>query len=597
MPLYLRQFKHLTLGVLMLSLPAGSAAWGEPYPLRWVRFDANFSDDARTQRGLDLVKQAGELGLNGIVVNDGKLFTLDLFRYGDMTLPRGRQYRHNLAIFVKACQEHGLEVIPQVFNPSEAKPLLGHDPNLAAGYEVRGALFEVRDRVARLVPDPEAKLANAGFEASEGQRFSEWSFQDRPGQATQPDRYVKRIGRQSVRLEAAAADEHGHCRVIQWVKVTPRRCYRISVWVKTDKLTPPGSFNVEVYGEGTASELRPLTYNRFDTAATQSWTQVHTVFNSLDCERVKVHIGLWGARGGRAWLDDAELTEIGLVNVLRRPGCPITVTSPDGQTLYRERYDFEPVADPRLGQARWPGTYDCYHEAPALRMRPDFPDGERLSVSFYHPLIIYGHQVTCCLTEDRTFEMFERQFVQMVEMFRSLDTVPRRFFMTFGEHRTGGGCAACKATGKTPGRLFAEAFHRCAGIVRQHCPGAEIMAWHDMFDPAANARPEYYLMEGPMTGTWEGLDREVIVAVWDVRTRDRSLRFFAERGHRLMASADYDKATDPARFTETWLRSMDATPGVCGILYAGWGGRYDSLATFARIVGAHQRPTAAMGGE
>ena len=47
------------------------------------------------------------------------------------------------------------------------------------------------------------------------------------------------------------------------------------------------------------------------------------------------------------------------------------MTSEDGLIVYHEGRDFEPVSDPKLGQARWPGTYDRYHEPPVIRMRPE----------------------------------------------------------------------------------------------------------------------------------------------------------------------------------------------------------------------------------
>ena len=46
------------------------------------------------------------------------------------------------------------------------------------------------------------------------------------------------------------------------------------------------------------------------------------VFNSLDDTAVRVYVGTWGARKGRVWWDDIEFEEVGLLNVLRRPGCP-----------------------------------------------------------------------------------------------------------------------------------------------------------------------------------------------------------------------------------------------------------------------------------
>ena len=52
-----------------------------------------------------------------------------------------------------------------------------------------------------------------------------------------------------------------------------------------------------------------------------------------------------------------------------------------------------------------------------------------------------------------------------------------------------------------------------------------------MFDPYHNAvEGPYYLVNGPWTGSWEGLDKDVMVVNWNYGKRDQSLKFFADRG-------------------------------------------------------------------
>ena len=54
-----------------------------------------------------------------------------------------------------------------------------------------------------------------------------------------------------------------------------------------------------------------------------------------------------------------------------------------------------------------------------------------------------------------------------------------------------------------------------------------------MFDPNHNAvKGPYYLVDGSLLGSWEGLDRDVVVVPWHYEKRAESLRFFAARGHR-----------------------------------------------------------------
>ena len=55
--------------------------------------------------------------------------------------------------------------------------------------------------------------------------------------------------------------------------------------------------------------------------------------------------------------------------------------------------------------------------------------------------------------------------------------------------------------------------------------------WNDMFDPFHNAvKGPYYLVNGPWSGSWEGLSKDVLVMNWNHGKRDQSLKFFADRG-------------------------------------------------------------------
>ena len=52
-----------------------------------------------------------------------------------------------------------------------------------------------------------------------------------------------------------------------------------------------------------------------------------------------------------------SIEEIGLVNVLRRPGCPVTVRGENG-TIYEEGRDYEKIVDPQLH------PWIAYHDPP-----------------------------------------------------------------------------------------------------------------------------------------------------------------------------------------------------------------------------------------
>ncbi|HQA45086.1 MAG TPA: hypothetical protein PK579_11085 [Phycisphaerae bacterium] len=557
-----------------------TAAAGEPYPLRWVYAQVNLADPVSVTATLQLISRARDAGLNGIVLSDAKFMTLE--KYGH-DRPSSPYYRHVQQV-LRAARLQGIEIIPHVGVVSRAEGLFAYDPNLAEGFEVRDAVFEVRGGVAQLVPDPTAFLRDGGFERAEENRFVEWSSQDGPGKVTIPDSSVARSGRQSIRLEPSASTRPpGLARINQRVKVTPRRCYRVSVWVQTQGLEPANSFNISVSGLSPGTN-RPLAYNSFAVAASQGWKQVHAVFNSLDYTEIIVHLGVWHGRRGRVWLDDAELVEIGLVNVLRRQGCPLTVRSIDGRITYREERDYARVEDRRLGRARaWLGVFDRYHEPPSIRMLNGLADGTRLKVSFYHPLVVHGGQVDACMTEPAADAVFERQ---IRSLHRTLGS-PKRWFLGYNEIRAGGSCAACKGTGQTPGEILANHVRRTVATVRRVVPGAELVTWHDMFSPAGNARDHYYLVEGTMAGSWEGLPGDMLICNWTGKDLEKSLKFFAERGHGQVASINFDDVTDVTAATRKALEILDRTPHAMGLLFTTWKKRYEGLEEFGRLLGAH----------
>jgi hypothetical protein len=118
------------------------------------------------------------------------------------------------------------------------------------------------------------------------------------------------------------------------------------------------------------------------------------------------------------------------------------------------------------------------------------------------------------------------------------------------------------------------------------------MVWSDMFDPFHNAPKtgSYYLVkgDGPWYGSWEGLDKDVIICNWNSQKNVRldSLKWFADRGHKQMLAGYYDGP--PERITD-WLTDAAKVPGVVGVMYTTWQQRYDDLEKFAETVGRFPR--------
>ena len=131
------------------------------------------------------------------------------------------------------------------------------------------------------------------------------------------------------------------------------------------------------------------------------------------------------------------------------------------------------------------------------------------------------------------------------------------------------------------GEILAANVRTCIEILRQVNPGGRIYVWSDMFDPNHNAHDDYYLVRGDLSGSWLGLDPEVIIVPWYFAKRDESLKFFSGRGHRQIMAGYYD--SNPANVLK-WIESAREIPGALGIMYTTWRNDYSQLETFSGLI-------------
>jgi hypothetical protein len=559
--------RPLPLAALGLALAAGGLPADEPAPnygRRWVFCMHNLLVPQQAEAVVGIIERAGRAGYNGVVLTDYKFNILD-------RMPPN--YFQNVERVKQAAAKAGLEIIPSIFPVGYSDGLLVHDPNLAEGLPVTDAPFVVRGREAVLAPDPPARLVNGGLEEAKGDRFAGFSFQDDPGVVSFADRVTAHGGAAACRFQDFRKGSSGNARLVQCVAVRPHACYRLSAWVKTRDLAPAG-VRLAVIGKSG----RSLTFHEPHQKPTQDWTQLEVAFNCLGETEVNVYAGLWGGRSGTFWVDDLALEEQGLVNVLRRDGCPLVVRSADGQTVYEEGKDFLPVRDSRLGNDPHAGSYAFRHAGPPIGLTPTsrIRDGDRLRVSWYHPVVVHGEQVMCCLTEPKVYDLLSDQARRVNDLFH-----PRTFFLSHDEIRVAGWCKSCEAAGQTPGALLADNVRRCVGIVKEVNPAAEIVIWSDMFDPHHNAIDKYYLVNGSLKGSWEGLPKDVIVANWNSGKAAESLKWFAGRGHRQILAGYYDAG--PETFGR-WDAAARGVQNVVGFLYTTWQAKYADLEAYSRAM-------------
>ncbi len=555
--------RKLFLWPLLACLVIGSAG-AEPYPDRlvWV-FGWSLRNDRELAQVTNLLNTAAQAGLNGAVLSAGL----------DTLCKQSSDYFRRLHQVKDTCDQLGLELIPSLFSVGYGGGALAHNRSLAEGLPVVVAPFVVKNGEARLAPAPGPLLKNGGFEEFTGNRLAQFAFHDLPGVISLVDTQTVHSGRASLRLENFTADRYGHGRVMQKVTVIPQRCYRLSLWVKTEELRPAGAFQVTVLAKD-----RPLAPRTFELPATTNWRKLTLLLNSLDNDTINVYAGVWGGQDGRVWLDDWTLEEVGPINVLRRDGTPVTVRHADGSVTYTEGKDFAPLQDPEFT------FYRVDRNAPALRLLPGsrIQEGQRLKVSWYHPMVIHESQVTVCMAEPELYEIYDHEAKLLAEHLH-----PRRLLLNMDEVRMGGTCERCR--GQDMAALLGECITKQTAILRRHCPGAQVYIWSDMLDPNHNARGNYYLVRGDFTGSWKHVPQDLVLAVWGGEPRSKSLSFCAEQGFQTLIACYYDAKdlTD----VKGWIELARHTPNVRGFMYTPWQRKYELLPAFGDLLRTESKPS------
>lgn len=546
------------LGVLcLLFVGCGVLGAQQPYADRWVWiFGWGLNRDEDVAQIIPLLETAAKHGYNGAVLSANL----------DALCKQPPEYFRRLEQIKQACERLKLELIPSIFSVGYGGGVLWHDRNLAEGLPVKDALFEVRGSEAVHVPDPPVSIVNGGFEEFEGNRMKAFAFHDEPGVVSFPDTQVFHSGKASLRFENFRAQSAGNARVMQEVRVHPYRCYRMSVWVKTENLQPRQNLRLLVLAGD-----RDLAPRSFDVPATSDWRKLTITFNSMANEKVLVYVGLWGGQSGRFWVDDWTLEEVGPINVLQRAGTPVTVKSEDGSVVYEAGKDYAPLTDPSFS------FWNVDRPAPALRLLPGsrIRDGQRLRVSWYHPAVIYESQVTVCMGEPALYEIYAHEAKLLWERLKF-----RKVILSMDEVRMGGTCRACE--GRDMAKLLGECVTKQIQILRRLNPRVAVYVWSDMFDPHHNAHGNYYLVQGDFTGSWKHIPKDTVIAVWGGAPRPQSLKHFAEQGFRTLIACYYDAPNLDQ--VKGWQSLAKETKGVTGFMYTTWERRYDLLDAFGDLL-------------
>lgn len=518
-----------------LVLPASLSAAD-----KWLYAARNLQVDQSVDELDALMQRASAAGYTKLLLTDSKFSRLN-----DVI----DRYFANVAKVQASARKHKIEIVPAIFSIGYSNDLLHHNPNLAEALPVRGAPLVVGR-------NGEATLDLTGGPTLPGGDMSNlklWSSHDAC--------IVSEAGTARIKPDGSNA------RLIQKLKLTPNRQYHVSVRIKTKE------FQGQPEIKALAADGNSLQWANLGVQPTQDWTEHHAVFNSQKYSEVNLYLGVWGAESGDLWWDDAKIEEVAFLNLVRRPGAPLTIRDARGKTLL-EGTDFEPLNDPKMGSDPWSGEFTVYHAPPVLQTK--LPAGTKLTADYYHAITVYDGQVMICPSEPQTVELLRDQMQRMHKLWGA-----KAYMMSHDEIRCLNHCEACQSRKLTPGGILADNVQTCIRIAREVAPETKLYVWNDMFDPHHNAVPgPYYLVNGSLEKSWEGLDKDVIIVAWYFEKRSESLKFFSDRGHPYIIAGYYDGHAS----TSDWLDAAQNAPGYQGIMYTTWRNQYGDLEKFSQTV-------------
>jgi hypothetical protein len=552
--------------LFFLTLSVGLLAQTPALPHRWIYLQTGLLPDAHRAKTMALLDRIAAEGYNGVVFADYKFMRWD-------TLPP--EYTKHWRELRDTCSRLKLTLIAAVMPMGYSNSLLSRDPNLAEGVPIRDAPFIILQ--GTLVPNESVPILNGGFEVFKNNTPSEWAFVDSPGEIAFRDTAVKSTGTASLRMQEVARYEprHRHARVCQKLKLAPFRAYHVSVSVKTQDWDAEDTRIMALGADG-----RTLNFQTLPILKTMDWTRLDITFNTLDSAEVSLYLGTWAGSSGTIWWDDVRVEPAGFVNVLRRAGTPLRITSNSGAIVYEEGRDFETVRDPLTGMDPCAGDSTAWHTPPVIRLLPGsrLQEGQRIRASYYHASVINEGSVACCMSDPKVYEILTEQAKQVRDNLH-----PDGYLMSHDEIRVQGWDESCARRGLTAAEILADNVDRCVDILKKADPGKPLFIWSDMFDPNHNARPSgfYYLVKGkgPWNGAWKGLPHDVTVINWQMNpnTRRDTLSHFSDLGNRQILAGYYDG--DP-RMIRSWLKDAKGIPGVNGVMYTTWCGNFNRTREF-----------------
>lgn len=544
--LALLRLAALFLAIQPISPIRGRAAdpdWPERFRYRMVLLrNTSLSSNAELETAKQQLQRAAITGYNCVV----------LAASANLIQPQiaGDEYLARLRLLRDEANRLGIGLVPSVMpfdSDAVTKPF---DPHLAEGLPVRNVLYVAEGAAAHLRPAPPITLVNSGFETVGQNGIPGWQLVGLlPGRSSiEIDSRQAHYGNSSLRLKNVAEQtEYVSYRAVQKVWLPPFRLFRASVWIKSEDPNLTALGYLEVTGGARClgfSDLRP--------AEVSEWDRLDLLFNSLQGGETEIRLLVSDSSSGAhtIWFDGLEIVHVGLVNMLRRPDCPVVVRNERGRA-YDEGRDFE-IADGRaIGSSAENSLSDDALQL-ALTRSSRIRDGERLRVSFYSRDC--SRSVSLCTSSGRVYDFFAAGINPL-----------RDALSPFGYHlatkyiSTANWDEACARSKKTPGAQWGDSLLRQITILNGSGSRPVCFVWSDMYEPWYDPHANFWVRNGSFEDAWRHLPKDCVIANAHYDAEEsKSSRFFAAEGYSQVIAGD-------AKVGE-WMQASAEIPGIIGVL-------------------------------
>ena len=487
------------LGTCLLSA-------GEHFKERGFLLDTNLLPASKLPQVEALAARAAKAGYNTVYLSDYK-FGIP-WKYGDV-------YIRNVQKAVAVLRKHNFKLVTGCIPIGDCCAYLSDAPELAESLKVVNEPYIIKKGVFT----PEEMLQNGSFEeGANGWRLD-------PKVDITVDSTVAASGKNSMHFKLPGNEPFKQARIWYSLKTAPFQQLELTFKVKTKNMKGKGptqgiSAALVAKAPGTPDGFRYLSHrtrtvmNKNPLKSTNDWQEYKIVFNTFEYSAVSIALGCWGRVSGEFWIDDVKVKPASFLNVTRRKGLDVKITSADGKVVYTEGKDYEKIVDPKAGRNRWVGDFSDAQNSPQIKVLPGsrIKEGSKVLASYYHAAL--SQNFACiCLNNPAT-----KKYITRAIEWQQKYVKPDGILIGIDEHRAYGYDPECEKSGLTAAQALNMIAKYSVKEIKRIAPQAQIYMWNDMFDPFANCVPGryYYMIKGKdaLRNSWKDLPKEIIILRW-----------------------------------------------------------------------------------